>query len=126
VTKREQWRDPDSPGPVELNTECYLCNEWRTPGVVHLAGRVLSTLVHRMVDQSMSAKRGEGLVTKKITQVARASAGEVVQISVRARWLKTLGKCLPDRVAGQFIVKGLVANTLLDRPENPMLFHAGD
>ena len=52
--------------------------------------------------------------------------GEVVQISDRARWLKTLSKCLPDRVAGQFIVKGLVANTLLDRPENPMLFHAGD
>jgi hypothetical protein len=95
---------------------------------LHLAVHLLfCTVVHRIVNQSMSEKRGERLVRKKIAQMTSGfSAGGVPQISVRARWLKTLGRCLPDRVAEQFIVEWLVANTLLDRPNNSMLFHAGD
>jgi hypothetical protein len=49
----------------------------------------------------------------------------VAQLNNRARWLKTY-TCLTDLVTGQFTVKRLIANTLLDRPGNPMLFHAGD
>ena len=93
---------------------------------VRLAVRLLSTVVHRIVDRSMSAKRGELLVRKQIAQVAGGFClGGVPQISVRARWLKTLSRCLTRRVAGQLIVEWLVAN-LLDRPEYSMLFHAGD
>jgi hypothetical protein len=33
---------------------------------------------------------------------------------------------LTDLVTGQFTVERLIASTLLDRPDNPMLSHAGD
>ena len=78
---------------------------------------LLSTVVHWIVDQSMSAKRGERLVRKKIARVVSGfrSCG-VPQISVGARWLKTLSRCLTDLVTGQFTAERLIANTLLDRP----------
>jgi hypothetical protein len=64
---------------------------------------------------------------KKIAQVTSDfSPGGVAQISARVQWQKTPGRCLIDPVAVQFIVEGLVANTLLDRPEKSMLFHPGD
>jgi hypothetical protein len=64
---------------------------------------------------------------KKTAQVASGfSPGGVAQIGVRTRWLKTLSRCLADPVPGPFLVEWLFANTLLDRPDNSMLFHAGD
>jgi hypothetical protein len=92
------------------------------------SGRALPfcTVIHRIVDQSISAKRRERLVPEKTAQMASGFCpGGVPQISVRARWLKTLSSCLTHGVAEQFIVEWLVAN-LLDRPQKSMLFHAGD
>ena len=43
----------------------------------------------------------------------------------RARWLK-IYTYLTDLVTGEFTVERLIAKTLLDRPDNPMLSHAGD
>jgi len=75
----------------------------------------------------MSAKSGERVRRKKIAQVTSDfSPGGVVQTSACVQWLKTLSRYLIDPVAVQFIVEGLVANTLLDRPEKSMLFHPGD
>jgi hypothetical protein len=62
-----------------------------------------STIVHRIVDQSMSAKKEERLVRKQIAQAASGfSPG-------RVRWL-TLSRRLTDRVARQLIVEWLVEN----------------
>ena len=62
----------------------------------------------------------------KIAQIAAGFTGRgVAQLHTCARWLK-IYTCLTDLVTGQFTVERLIANTLLDRPENPMLFHAGD
>jgi hypothetical protein len=44
----------------------------------------------------------------------------------RARWPKALSTYLTDLVAGQLAVEGLVASTLLGRPKDPVLFHAGN
>lgn len=129
VTKREHWHDPDTSGSVSC----------RMRGVIHAMSGGDRVFVHLAVHllfarlffgssiNRCQQKRGERLVPKKIAQVASGFCpGGVPQISVRARWLKTLSRCLTDRVAGQFIVEWLVANTLLDRPGNSMLFHAGD
>ena len=81
------------------------------------AVHLLSTVVDWIVDQSMSAKRGERLVRKKIARVASGFRPcEVPQISVGARWPKTLSRCLTDLVTGQFTAERRIANTLLDRP----------
>ena len=120
VTRREQWQDPDTSGFVSswLGVICSMSGGRRV--FVHLAAHLLSTVVHQIVDQSMSAKRRERFVRKKIAQVASGFClGEV-------RWPRTLSRCLTDLVTGQFTVERLIANTLLDGPENSMLSHAGD
>ena len=89
--------------------------------VVHL----LLFVCQSAVDQLRSAK-GERLTPRTIAQVSDGfTVGGVAQLNTRVRWLKTY-TCLTDLVTGQFTVERLIANTLLDRPENPMLFHAGD
>ena len=95
---------------------------------VHLAVRLLFTRLSSGVaaDQSRSRKERE-LYTGKIARVAGGfTSGGVAQFNARARWLKTRSRCLTDPVAGQFTVEGLIANTLLDRPKNLMLFHPRD
>jgi len=37
-----------------------------------------------------------------------------------------LGTCLTDPVAGQFTVECLIDSALVERSEDPVLFHAGD
>ena len=43
-----------------------------------------------------------------------------------ARWRRALGTLLTDSVAGQFTVEGLIVNSFLGRPKDPVFFHAGD
>ena len=95
---------------------------------MHLAVDLLFTslLSGVMDDQQMSTKRER---SRRRQDCADGGwfhvAGGVAQLDACARWLK-IYTCLTDLVTGQFTVKRLIANTLLDRPENPMLFHAGD
>jgi hypothetical protein len=67
------------------------------------------------------------LVRREIVQVAdgftfRGSATH----QPRARRPKALSTSLTDSVAGQSTVEGLIASTLLGRPKDSVLFHAGD
>lgn len=69
-----------------------------------------------------------GLAAGKMAQMALVSRRVEWRSSTPVRgWLNTYARLtLTDLVTGQFTVESLIANTLLDRPGNPMLFHAGD
>src|ERR1700727_4093023 len=75
--------------------------------------------------QPMSTKGESARCGQDCANSGGFHVGGVAQLNPRARRLKTY-TCLTDLVTGQFTVERLIANTLLNRPENPMLFHAGD
>jgi hypothetical protein len=95
---------------------------------VHLAVHLLFTRLSSGVaaDQSISAKE-ESFMRARLSKWRVVSRRVEWRSSTPVhRWLKTRSTCLTDPVTGQFTVEGLIANTLLDRPKNPMLFHTGD
>jgi hypothetical protein len=106
----------------------YLCNEWRKPSVCAFVSATCSLHVRPAESQLINRcqRKERELDASKIAQMAAGfTSGGLAQLNTRARWLKTY-TCLTDLVTGQFTVERLIANNLLDRPENPMLFHAGD
>lgn len=94
---------------------------------VHLAVDLLFRRLFSGVvdDQPMSTKGERARCGQDGANGAGFTSGGVAQLNTRAGWLNTY-TCLTDLVTGQFTVERLIANTLLDRPDNPMLSHAGD